>query len=85
MLCWIECACCVCDPSMHLSVPSIGFVYCLCMSEFISPFKGLRAGSQVFALLILFYVILHTMWSGKSLQSIALHLALVCCACLPSV
>ena len=22
-----ECACCVCDPSVHLSVPSIGFVY----------------------------------------------------------
>ena len=34
MLCWIdhvwsskECACCACDPSMHLSVLSIGFVY----------------------------------------------------------
>ena len=34
VLCWIdrvwssqECACCACDPSMHLSVPSIGFVY----------------------------------------------------------
>ena len=34
VLCWIdhvcsakECACCTCDPSMHLSVPSIGFVY----------------------------------------------------------
>ena len=22
-----ECACCGCDPSVHLSVPSIGFVY----------------------------------------------------------
>ena len=22
-----KCACCVCDPSVHLSVPSIGFVY----------------------------------------------------------
>ena len=22
-----ECACCVCNPSVHLSVPSIGFVY----------------------------------------------------------
>ena len=30
---------------------------------------SLRAGSQVFALLMLFIcVILHTMWSGKSLQ-----------------
>ena len=22
-----ECACCACDPNVHLSVPSIGFVY----------------------------------------------------------
>ena len=39
------------------------------MSEVISSFKSLRAGSQVFALLMLFLcVILHDMWSGKSLQ-----------------
>ena len=39
------------------------------MSEVISSFKSLRAGSQVFALLLLFIcVIFHTMWSGKSLQ-----------------
>ena len=39
------------------------------MSEVISPFKSLRAGSQVFALLMLFlWVIFHTMWSGKRLQ-----------------
>ena len=39
------------------------------MSEVISSFKSLRAGSQVFALHMLFLcVILHTMWSGKSLQ-----------------
>ena len=39
------------------------------MSEVISSFKSLRAGSHVFALLMLFlWVILHTMWSGKSLQ-----------------
>ena len=51
---------------MHLSVPSIG---CVCMSEVISSFKSLRAGPQVFALLVLLLcVILHTMWSGKSLQ-----------------
>ena len=38
------------------------------MSEVISSFKSLRAGSQVFALLMLFLcVILHTMWSSKSL------------------
>ena len=40
-----------------------------CMSEVISSFKSLKAGSQVFALLMLFpCVISHTMWSGKSLQ-----------------
>ena len=39
------------------------------MSEVISSFRSLRAGSHVFALLMLFlWVILHTMWSGKSLQ-----------------
>ena len=39
------------------------------MSEVISPFKSLRAGSQVIAfLMLLFCVILHTMWPGKSLQ-----------------
>ena len=54
-----ECACGACDPSVHLSVPSIG----------ISSFKSLRAGSQVFALLVLFlWVILHTMLPGKSMQ-----------------
>ena len=42
---------------------------CFCMSEVISLFKSLRAGSQVFALRMLFlWVILHTMSSGKSLQ-----------------
>ena len=38
VLCWIdrvwsskECVCCACDPSVHLDVPSIGFVYvCVC-------------------------------------------------------
>ena len=39
------------------------------MSEVISSFRSLRAGSQVFALFMLFLcVILHTMSSGKSLQ-----------------
>ena len=54
---------------MHLSVSSIGFVCVFCMSEVISSLKSLRAGSQVFALLMLFLcVILHNMWSGNSLQ-----------------
>ena len=45
------------------------FCLCFCMSEVISSFKSLRAGSNVFALLMLFLcVILHTMWLGKSLQ-----------------
>ena len=39
------------------------------MSEAVSSFKSLRAGSQVFALCMLFLcMIVHTMWSGKSLQ-----------------
>ena len=34
----------------------------------ITSFKSVRAGSKVFALLMLFlWVSLHTMWSGKSL------------------
>ena len=43
-------ACCACDPSVHLSVRSIGFY----MSEVISSFKSLRSGSRVFSLLMLF-------------------------------
>ena len=39
------------------------------MSEVISSFNSLRAGSEVFALLKLFLcVMLHTMLSGKSMQ-----------------
>ena len=60
-----ECVCCASDHSVRLNAPSI----CFCMSEVIPPLKSLRAGSQVFALLMLFLcVILHTMWSDKSLQ-----------------
>ena len=45
------------------------FCLCFCMLEVISLFKSLRAGPQVFALCMLFLcVILHTMWSSKSLQ-----------------
>ena len=43
------------------------------MSEVISSFKSLRAGSPVFALRMLFLcVILHTMWLRKSLQLICI-------------
>ena len=39
------------------------------MIEVISSFKSMRVVSQVFALIMLFLcVILHSMWSGKSLQ-----------------
>ena len=56
------------------------YCLCFCLSEVISSFKSLRAGSQVFALLMLFiYVILHTMWSGKSLQLLCiLHFGMLC-------
>ena len=36
-----ECACCACDPIVHLSVPSIGFV-CVCVCRRLSP--HLRVG-----------------------------------------
>ena len=39
------------------------------MSDVISSFKSLRAGLQGLALLMLFVcLILHTLWSGKSMQ-----------------
>ena len=45
------------------------FWLCFCLSEVISLFRSLTAGSHVFALLMLVLcVILHTMSSGKSLQ-----------------
>ena len=51
-------------------LPYVLFCLCFCISEVISSFRSLRAGSQVFALLMLFLcVILHTM-------SIDMHLAL---------
>ena len=75
VLCWIdrvwsstECACCACDPSVHLRVSSMCFVYVFVCRKFISSFKSLRAGSQVFALLMLFlWGILLAMLSGNSL------------------
>ena len=52
--------------SVKVLLPYVLFVFC--MSEVISSFRSLRAGSQVFALLMLFLcVILQTMSSGKSL------------------
>ena len=46
VLCWIgrvcsskECACCACDPSVHLNVPSIFFVYVFVCQK-LSPHLG---------------------------------------------
>ena len=45
------------------------FSLCVCMSEVISSFKSLRAGSHLLAFLMLFLCVsLHNIWSGKSLQ-----------------
>ena len=30
-----ECACCACDPRVHLSFPSIGFVYVLYVGSYL--------------------------------------------------
>ena len=68
--------CCASDPNERLSAPSIYF-FCVFVCQKLSPsFRSLRAGSQVFALLMLFLcVILHTKSSGKS-PVIAMHLSL---------
>ena len=59
----LKSVCCACYPNERLSAP---YIYFVCV---ISSFRRLRAGSQVFALLMLFLCeILHTMSSGKSLQ-----------------
>ena len=73
MLCWInpvcsfkDCVCCACAPSVHLDAPSI---CCVCGCVCWKLFKRLKAGSQVFALRMLFLCVsLHTMWLAKSLH-----------------
>ena len=58
-------------------LPYVLFVFY--MSEVISSFKSLRAGSHVFALFMLFLcVILHTMWSSKRLHLTLWYVVLVC-------
>ena len=57
-------------------------MFCLCfgMSEVISSFRSLRAGSQVFGLLMLFLcVILHIMFSGKNMQLLCILLFGISC------
>ena len=69
LLCWKdhvwyskECVCCACDPNERLSALSICLFVCLYVGSW-----SLRAGSQVFALLMLFLcVILHTMFSSHN-------------------
>ena len=62
------CVCCACDPNeRQVLLPYVLFMFLYVGSD--SSFKSLRAGSQVFDLLMLFLcVILHTMWWGKSLH-----------------
>ena len=56
-----------------LVISSHSFCLCLSMSKVISSFRSLRAGSRVFALLMLFLcVILNTMSTGKSLLLLCL-------------
>ena len=72
-------------PVVPVSVYMLFHMLCFCMSEVISSFRRLRAGSQVFARLMLFLcMLLHNMYSGKSLQLLYIF-SFVCCACLPSV
>ena len=53
-------------------------MFCLFMSDVISSFRSLRAGSQVFALLMLFpCVILHT--TGKSLPLLCILPFVILC------
>ena len=67
VLCWIYhvwsskyCVSCACNPSVCLDAPTI---------YYISSFKSFRPGSQVFSVVMLFIcVILHTVWSGRSLH-----------------
>ena len=49
-----------------MSLPLVVLVFFL--SEVISSLKNLRAGSEVFSLMLFLSVILHTMRSGKSMQ-----------------
>ena len=62
--------CCVCDPSIHLDVPSIGFVCVGCACRKLSPHFGvceLDHRCLLSSVMLFLCVILHTMWSGESL------------------
>ena len=75
---------CACNPSAHLSVPSMGFVRVFVCRKSYPHLRGLRAGSQVFALITLVrWMLLHTMWSGKILQ--LLFILPFSMLCLPAI
>ena len=57
------------------------FCLCFCMSEVICSFKNLRAGSQVFALFMWFFILCGLVRACSCYASCPL----VCCACLPLV
>ena len=59
------------------------FCFCFYLSEVIFSFKSLIAGSQVLALLMLFLcVIVHTMWSGRSMHLVCiLPFGMLCMSC----
>ena len=66
------CVLCLCSQSAS-KCSFHWYCLCFCMLKVIFSFKSLTAGSQEFALLMLFLcVILHTMWSGKSLQMLCI-------------
>ena len=51
---WVskECVCFACDHSVRQDAQTICFICGVCMSDVISSLKSLRAGSQVFALVM---------------------------------
>ena len=65
-------------------LPYVLFVFC--MSEVISSFGSLSAGSQVFTLLMFISLCDLAYYVFGQEPAIAMHLfPLACCACLPSV
>ena len=83
---WLEVHCWiyhVCSSKELYGMPVMPF----CMSEVFSSFKSLRAGSQVFTLLMLFLsVILHTMGSDKSMQLLCiLPFGMLCLAAISMI
>ena len=91
VLCWIahvwyskECACCACDPSVNLIVPSMFLVY-FCMSEVISSLKSLRAGAHVLVSSCCLFVWFCILCGRIRACGCYASCPLICCACLPSV